>query len=579
MSKPVAQFVFVCLLACAEPGGAGQAILRYDAIYHPVQGRYGMVVSQRAGASSIGAAVLASGGNAIDASVAVGFALAVNLPRAGNLGGGGFLLFHDSSARKTSSLDFRETAPADATPDMFLDTDGHVVRERYRSSHLSVAVPGTVAGLLAAHARFGRLSLPVLLAPAIQLAESGIPVSYDMASAINSRRSLLTRHAATRRLFFPQDEALEAGEMFVQPELAKTLRQIAGKGRNGFYAGRVADLIVAEMQRSGGLITHQDLLNYKPLWRDPVRGTYRGYDIVAMPPPSAGGVHLIQMLNILERFPLKSLGHNSADMLHLLTEVMKIAYADRSVHLGDPDFHRVPVAWLTAESYAAAAAENISMEQARAAADIYPGRPGLPESVDTTHYSVVDADGNAVAVTYTLNFSFGSGITVPGAGFLLNNEMADFAAKPGSADAFGLITGEANRVVPLKRPLSAMTPAMVLKNNDLVLVTGSPGGSRIINVVLQNIINVLDFDMNIAEAINAPRIHHQWRPDHLDVEPGISPDTRDELKKRGHRLALGASLGSVQAIMRIGPLLHGAADPRRPGAGAVPVNRLQAARP
>ncbi|MEM1141589.1 MAG: gamma-glutamyltransferase [Pseudomonadota bacterium] len=573
--RVVQQLILGLVLAAASTSSlAQQSIHRYASLYHPAQSQHGMVVSQRHCASKIGAGVLSDGGNAIDAAVAVGFALAVNLPRAGNLGGGGFLLFYDKATGKTHSLDFRETAPAAASADMFLTSDGEIDSEKYRSSHLSVAVPGTVAGLLDAHRKYGRLPLKRLLAPAVQLAKQGVEVSHDFSSAVSSRTKMLTRHAGTRKKFFGDDgEAPVPGTLFKQPELASTIQQIADNGSEGFYQGKTADLIVAEMARGGGLITHADLEAYKPLWRDPVVGQYRGSRVVAMPPPSSGGVHVIQMLNILDQFPLADMGHNSANSLHLLAESMKIAYADRTVHLGDPDFYDVPQEWLTSKAYGKTSAKAISMNVARRAEDIAPGTPPHPESVDTTHFSVVDADGNAVAVTYTLNFSFGSGITVPGAGFLLNNEMTDFTPKAGAADAFGLITGSANEVAPLKRPLSAMTPAMVFKDGELMLVTGSPGGSRIINVVLQNIVNMIDFGMNVAEATNAPRVHHQWQPDKLNVERGISPDTLEILTSRGHVVTQSASLGSVQAISRQAGVLYGSADPRRPGAGAAPVVR------
>ncbi len=568
--RQIHRIVLTILLSLSVSGAqAQQSIHRYESLYHPVQSQFGMVVSQRDETSQIGADVLSDGGNAVDAAVAVGFALAVNLPRAGNLGGGGFLLFHDQASGETHSLDFRETAPSAATADMFLNSDGSVDREAYRSSHLSVAVPGTVAGLLDAHEKYGSLPLDRLLAPAIVLAEQGIRVSHDFSSAVGSRKKMLTRHAATAQLFFGEDGAAPVpGSTFKQPELATTIQRIANNGKDGFYKGATADLIVKEMKRGGGLISHADLAAYQPVWRKPVKGQYRDATVVAMPPPSSGGVHVIQMLNILEQFALDEMGHNSADSLHVLTEAMKIAYADRSVHMGDPDFFDVPQAWLTSKPYGKASAQAISMTKARRSEDIKPGQPPYPESIDTTHYSVVDNAGNAVAVTYTINFSFGSAITVPGAGFLLNNEMTDFAAKPGSADAFGLITGSANEVAPMKRPLSAMTPAMVFKDDELLLVTGSPGGSRIINVVLQNIINMVDFDMNVAEATNAPRIHHQWMPDKLNVEPGISPDTLEILASRGHILSTSSSLGSVQAISKEDGVLYGSADPRRPGAGA-----------
>ncbi len=563
-----AAFTLSMLLCFSSTAFAQQAILRYDSTYHPITGQHGMVVSQREAASRIGAEVLSRGGNAVDAAVATGFALAVTLPRAGNIGGGGFMLIYSTTSGTTTALDFRERAPALAHQDMFVDRDGSVNRDRYHSSHQSVGVPGTVAGLTDALALHGSLPLKELIKPSIDLAQKGIRVSYDLASAIVSRAEKLTRHPNTAKTFFREDgSAYEPGDLFRQPQLAGSLERIARLGVKGFYEGITADLIVAEMQRGDGLITHEDLKNYRSTPREAVTGSYRGYTIVSMPPPSSGGVHLIQMLNMLEQFTLRQFGHNSAQTLHIMTEVMKIAYADRSRHLGDPDFVDVAVDWLTSKAYAVARITELDTTRARPSNEISPGTRPVYESEDTTHYSVIDASGNAVAVTYTLNFSFGNGITVPGAGFLLNNEMSDFSAKPGVPDAFGLVTGEANKVAPDKRPLSAMTPTMVLKNGKPFLVTGSPGGSKIINVVLQNIVNVIDFDMDVATAVNTPRIHHQWQPDILNYEPGISVDTIELLTQLGHPVTQSSTLGSVQAILW-DDKFYGSADPRRPGAAA-----------
>ncbi len=546
-----------------------QAILRYDALHHPTVGQHGMVVSQREIASRVGADVLEDGGNAVDASVAVGFALAVVLPRAGNLGGGGFMLVHKPGEAATA-LDFRERAPAQASADMFLAEDGSVDRQSYRFSHKAVGVPGTVAGLLDAHNRYGSKPLAQLIEPAIALAADGFDVGYDLASALVARESLILSHPETARLFRRADGSpLRAGDRLLQPDLAESLQLIADMGKDGFYTGRVADLIASEMARGGGLIDQQDLAAYQTTWRQPIRGEYRGFDVVSMPPPSSGGVHLIQMLNILSQFDLASLGAQSSRASHLIVEAMKLAYADRSKHLGDPDFVDVPVAWLTSASYGKELAETIELDRARPASEIAPSVAPLHESEDTTHYSVVDENGMAVAVTYTLNFSFGSGISVPGAGFLLNNEMADFSAAPGIPDSFGLVTGEANAVAPGKRPLSAMTPTMLLDDGQVRLVTGSPGGSRIINAVLQHVLNIVDFDMNVAEASYAPRLHHQWQPDTLYVERGYSSDVLDRLESLGHPVTPSNALGSIQAISYDGERFFGSADTRRPGAGAV----------
>ncbi len=531
-----------------------------------------MVVSQRRLASAVGARMLARGGNAVDAAVATAFALAVVLPRAGNLGGGGFMLVHDAERGATEALDFRERAPDAAHRDMFLDAVGDVDQQRYRYSLLATGVPGTVAGLEAAWRRHGSLAWSELVRPAVELAEAGFVVSYDLASALAARSERLTTNPYTRSLFYADDgRAPQPGTLLRLPELAQTLARVRDAGSAGFYTGRTADLIVAEMRRGGGLITHDDLAGYEVSVREPVRGRYAGHEIVSMPPPSSGGTHLVQMLNILEHFPLRDFGAGSARTLHVLAEVMKRAYADRAAHMGDPDFSDIPVEWLVSDDYAEVLAGQIDLERATPAQRIRAGTPLLPESPDTTHLSVVDAAGNAVSLTTTLNFSFGNGIAVPGAGFLLNNEMTDFSAKPGAPDGFGLLTGEANAVAPGKRPLSAMTPTILLKDGRVVLVTGSPGGSRIINAVMQNIVNVLTFGMNVASANHAPRIHHQWMPDVLHVETGHSPDTLELLRAWGHPVQVGGTQGSVQSITYDGEKMYGAADPRRPDAGAVGV--------
>ncbi|MDZ7643160.1 MAG: gamma-glutamyltransferase [Woeseiaceae bacterium] len=550
-------------------GQQDDAILRYNERHHPVLDSGGMVASQSATATEVGAAVLAQGGNAVDAAVAVGFALAVTLPRAGNIGGGGFMLVHLGETGETVALDYREMAPPRATRDMFLDADGNVDPERSRFSHLASGVPGTVAGLHAAHDRYGSLPWRELLQPAIRLAHDGIIVSHDLAGLLAARRERLGASEASLRYFYKDDgSAYAPGERLRQRDLARTLRLIARQGPDAFYRGDIADLIVAEMERNGGLIDAAALAAYRPVFREPVIGSYRGHDIVSMPPSSSGGVHIIQMLNVLEHFPVAEYGPGSADSVHLLTEVMKLAYADRSKHLGDMDYYDVPLDWLTSKDYGAELARGIDMASARPSADIAAGTVPPAESPDTTHFSIMDGDGNAVANTYTLNFSYGSGISVPGAGFLLNNEMDDFAAKPGVPNAFGLIGGEANAVQPGKRPLSSMTPALVLKDGRPWLATGSPGGSRIITSVLQMLVNVIDHGMNIADATATPRIHHQWLPDELQLESGFSPDTVAELRRRGHNVTASQAMGSLQSVMRGDELFRGASDPRRPGAGS-----------
>ncbi len=546
------------------------AIIRYNARHHPVYDTDGMVASQNAIASAVGAEILAQGGNAVDAAVAVGFSLAVVLPRAGNIGGGGFMLLYLADTDETVAIDYREMAPPRATRDMFLDSDGNVDPVRARFSHLSSGVPGTVAGLHAAHDRYGSLPWRQLLAPAIRLAERGFIVSHDLATLLASRRDQLGSNAASRGYFYKDNgEPYVAGERFRQRDLARTLKLIARKGPDAFYRGAIAEKIVADMQANGGLIDAAALAAYQPRFREPLRGTYRGFDIVTMPPSSGGGVHVIQMLNVLEHFPVADFGPGSADNVHLLTETMKLAYADRSKHLGDMDFYDVPVDWLMSKAYAKELAEGIDMQRARPSSQISPGVAARPESPDTTHFSVMDRYGNAVANTYTLNFSYGSGISVPGAGFLLNNEMDDFAAKPGVPNAFGLTGGEANAIHAGKRPLSSMTPTLVLKDGRPWLATGSPGGSQIITSVLQMLVNVIDHGMNIADATDVPRMHHQWLPDLLKLESGFSPDTIEKLEDRGHTLEVTEAMGSLQSVMYRDDLFRGASDPRRPEAGSV----------
>ena len=548
-----------------------QPVIRYGDLIHPVFGPAGMVASQNRVASAVGAEVLTDGGNAVDAAVAVSFALAVTLPRAGNIGGGGFMLIHDAESGETTSVDYREMAPPDATRDMYLDADGNVDNMKARFSHLSSGVPGTVAGLWEAHQRYGRLEWSRLVEPAIALARDGVRVTFDMASVLSIRQERLCANAAACRYFFkPDGTAYVPGETIVQSDLAATLEAIAKKGRDGFYKGRVAKLIAADMKKNGGLIDRDALERYEPVWREPVRGTYRGYEIVTMAPPSSGGVHILQMLNILESFDIGSMGAGSADNVHLLAEAMRLAFADRSKHLGDPDFYPVPVDWLTSKEYGATLAKTIDLSKARSSDDVLPGVAPVPESPDTTHISIIDADGNVVSKTYTLNLSYGSGIAIEGAGFLMNNEMDDFVAKPGVPNAFGMLGGEANAIEPDKRPLSSMTPTIVFDDGKAWFATGSPGGSRIITSVLQMIVNVIDHEMNIAAATSQPRMHHQWYPDVLGLEKGYSPDTIRLLEAKGHTVREGSfTIGSLQSVAYRNGVFRGASDTRRPSAGSV----------
>jgi len=533
----------------------------------PVVARNGMVATQEKHATRVGVEILRQGGNAVDAAVAVGFALAVTHPQAGNIGGGGFMLVHLASANKTIAIDYRETAPAAMTHDVFLDEKGEADPKKSRDSALGVGVPGTVAGLALAHERYGsgRFTLAQLIAPAIKLARDGFTVEDDLADSLPRAQPRLARWPASAKIFLKGDAPLARGDRLVQGELAASLETIANGGSRAFYEGPLAGKIVTAVQQSGGLMTRDDLKTYRAIERPVVRGSYRGYDIASMPPPSSGGIHLVQILNILEGFPLRDLGPESAATLHLMIEAMKPAYADRAEFLGDPAFVKVPLAGLISKRYATEQRKAIDPERARPADTIKPGTPAAYESDNTTHFSVIDRDGNAVANTYTLNFSYGLGLVADGTGILLNNELDDFAAKAGAPNAYGLVGGDANAPGPGKRPLSSMAPTIVFRDGRVVLVTGTPGGSRIITTVLQVILNVVDHQMNIAEAVAAPRIHHQWLPDRVFAERGLSPDTIRLLEARGHRIVTTATSGSANSILVTADGLTGAADPRQRG--------------
>ena len=505
---------------------AQSAIYSGNSVHHPIVAKEGMVATQHYLATEVGIAILKDGGNAIDAAVGVGFALAVVLPRAGNLGGGGFMLVHKADLQKTTSINYREKAPMAAQRDMYLDAKGEVDNQRFNSSYLSVGVPGTVAGLLYALDKYGTMSVKEVIAPALALATEGFPITYDLAALLIEYKERLTQTPASNEIFYPNGLVYQAEDTLVQKDLAWSLQQISDSGHQGFYDGMLADRLVEDIQSNGGIITKADLQNYTVSEAPVVSGNYRGYELASMPPPSSGGVHLIQMLNILEDYDLSTTGHNSAETIHLMVEAMRRAYADRSEHLGDPNFWEVPTKGLTSKKYAASLRSNIDRLKATPSDDIKPGQPADFESEETTHYSIVDKWGNAVSNTYTLNFSFGTGLVAAGTGILLNNEMGDFSAKPGSANAYGLIGGEANAVEPLKQPLSSMTPTIVLKDGKPIIVTGSPGGSRIITTVLQIILNLIDHEMNIAEATQASRVHHQWYPDVLFYEKYFNLDTR-----------------------------------------------------
>ncbi|AVV35869.1 gamma-glutamyltransferase [Pantoea vagans] len=532
--------------------------------FHPVKAQHGMVASVDALATQVGVEILRQGGNAVDAAVAVGFALAVTHPQAGNLGGGGFMLLRTASGRATA-IDFREMAPGHASRDMFLDKQGNADSKLSLTSHLASGTPGTVAGLALAAQKYGTLPLSTLLAPAIRLARDGIPVNDALADDLKTYgKEVLITHPNSKAIFYkPDGTPWQKGDRLVQKNLAHSLQLIARQGPDAFYKGEIADEIAGEMAQHGGLISKADLAAYRAVERQPISGTYRGYEVFSMPPPSSGGIHIVQILNILENFDLAKMGFGSADAMQVMAEAEKYAYADRSEYLGDPDFVKVPWQALTSKAYAKTLAQQIDVAKARPSSEIKPGKLEPYESNQTTHFSVVDKQGNAVAVTYTLNTYFGSGIVAGKSGILMNNEMDDFSAKPGTPNVYGLVGGEANAVQPAKRPLSSMSPTIVAKGGKTWLVTGSPGGSRIITTVLQMVVNSIDFGMNVAEATNAPRFHHQWLPDQLRVEKGFSPDTLRLLEAKGQHVKVLPSMGSTQSIM-IGPdgMLYGASDPR-----------------
>ena len=532
-------------------------------------GERGAVASRSPLASEVGLEMLKRGGNAVDAAVAVGFALAVTHPSAGNIGGGGFMVMRFADGGVAVN-DHREVAPQRATRDMYLDGNGNVVEGLSTASHLAVGVPGTVDGLLAVLERHGTLSRADVIAPAIRLAEEGFALPADLAGQFRRYRERFAPYPASVAKFARSDgAALAAGDLFQQPDLAATLGRISEQGRDGFYTGRTADLLVAEMARGAGIINHDDLRAYRSKWREPVRGTYRGYDILSMPPPSSGGVLLVQMLNMLETRDLAGMGAGSPAAAHLLIEAERRAYADRAEHLGDPDFHDVPMAMLTDKKYAAARLADFDPERASRSADVGAGGRLPDESTDTTHVSVLDGAGNAVAYTTTLNLAYGSKIVVSGAGFLLNNEMDDFSAKPNAPNSFGLIGREANAIAPGKRMLSSMTPTVVLKDGEPFLVTGSPGGSTIITTVLQVVTNVIDHGMDLPAAVSRPRFHHQWLPNRVTYEPGaLAAPTLEALRDSGHvnlnEVRFG--IGDTNSAMRRGDHVIGVSDPRNAGA-------------
>jgi len=528
----------------------------------PLHTRNAMVVAQEPLATDVGVAVLKAGGNAVDAAVAVGFALAVTHPFAGNIGGGGFMLVRMADGR-TTFIDFREKAPMKASRDMYLDAEGKVTRDSLEGWRAS-GVPGSVRGFELAHKKFGRKTWADDLQPAVALASNGFTVSYPLYESLQSTntKKLLSKFPDSKRIFL----SVGHGDKLVQTELAQTLERIRDKGAYEFYEGETAHKLAAEMASNGGLITLDDLKDYQAVERKPLTGRYHDFDVITSPPPSSGGIGILQMLGMLEGSGYEKTGAGSAASIHFAAEAMRRFYADRSEYLGDPEFFKNPIGQLLNPRYIASRRASIDREHATPSSEIRQGDLGPYESTETTHYNVVDSEGNAVAVTYTLNGGYGSGVTVPGLGFLLNNEMDDFAAKPGEPNMFGLIQGEANAIQPGKRPLSSMTPTMLVRDGKLYLVLGAPGGSRIINGVLEVILNVVDFHMNAQDAVDWPRFHHQWMPDQLYLERGVSPDTIDRLRAMGHKIAPAESttpvVARVEAILIDNGWLQGGADGR-----------------
>jgi gamma-glutamyltranspeptidase/glutathione hydrolase len=537
---------------------------------HPVVAKQGMVVAQEKIAARIGADVLARGGNAVDAAVATGFAMAVTYPRAGNIGGGGFMMIHSAQRHEDVALDYRETAPAATTRETFLGADGQPDIAKSRDSALGIGVPGTVAGLALALEKYGsgKFSLAEILKPAIALARDGFVVTDDTADTLPDWHRRLARWPASLKIFSRADgSSLREGDTLIQTDLASVLSAIAEQGARGFYEGPVADRLVAGIRNAGGIMTTEDLKAYQPVIREPVRGNYRGYDIVSMPLPSSGGVVLLETLNMLEGFPMHDMQQGSVASLHVMIEAMKRAYADRARYLGDPAFVNAPIATLIAKDYAARQRASIDPDRATPWTDALSAVPPR-EGSNTTHYSVVDSAGNAVSNTYTLNYSYGVGLVPEGTGVLLNNELDDFTAAPGASNAYDLVGFEANLPGPGKRPLSSMSPTIVLKDGRPVLVTGSPGGSRIISTVLQVIVNVLDYNMDVASAVAAPRLHHQWLPDEVRIERGFADGILAGLKTKGHKIVEPMGQTSANSIAVTPDGLLGTPDPRTRGSEA-----------
>jgi len=576
--KPTKPILFICFFIFVlaidmnakdfQPIGTVNPSKYIPAQKQIAESKNGMVTTQHFLATKVGEKILNQGGNAYDAAIAVGFTLAVVLPRAGNIGGGGFMVMHDSITNKNYSIDYREMAPAKSFTNMYLNEDGSFNTIKLSTfGYLASGVPGTVAGFWEVHKKFGSLDWELLLEDAIYYAENGFEITPYMGDMLSKYKEKLSYFEPTNKIFMKHNPNF-IGSKLVQKDLANTLKLIAAKGKDGFYEGEVAQKIADEMQKNGGLITENDLKNYTPKWRKPLISDYRDNKIITMGPPSSGGVHIIQMLNILENYDLNQIGHNTTEYINLLAEVMKYAYADRSKHLGDPDFFDVPISEITNKKYARNIKNKIKIGESTPSSKILPGSFEDNESIETTHFSVVDKNGNVVSSTYTLNSTFGSGVTINGTGILMNNEMDDFSAAPGIPNQFGLLGAKANEIHPEKRPLSSMTPTIVMRDDELFFTTGSPGGSRIISAVLQSILNIIDFEMNLEEANKSKRIHHQWQPDILQIEFSLNNDMRQQLLNLNYKVEVIDPATCLQTIMFKDDKYYGYGDFRRPDAFA-----------
>lgn len=557
-NKPVKLAALFVVLMCLWGCLSGQLGKNNSGQY-----KNGMVVSAHPEASKVGLNILKKGGNAVDAAVAVQFALAIVYPGAGNIGGGGFMVYR-SAKGESNTLDFREKAPEAATKNMYLDTAGRPIVNKSLYGHLAVGVPGSVDGMVQAHQKYGKLSWAEVLQPAVDLAQNGFKITKHQAEELNGLKSQFVKFNPEGTALIKENGVWQENDLLVQKELAKALQLIKDKGRAGFYEGATADALISEMNRGGGIVSKADLKNYQAIWRKPLFGNYRGYKIITMPPPSSGGIALLQLLQMVEPYPLNKYGFNRDSTIQLMVEAERRVYADRAQHLGDPDFYPVPVAGLLDKEYNKNRMINFSWNAPGSSKAISAGLPAPKEHEETTHFSVVDREGNAVAITTTLNGSYGSFVVVKNGGFLLNNEMDDFSVKPGEPNMYGLVGGEANAIAPNKRMLSSMTPTIVEKDNNLFLVVGTPGGSTIITSVFQSIINIIDHNMSIQEAVSAKKFHHQWLPDEIYAEKGaVDSSSLKKLQTKGYKIQTRGAIGRVDAVLRTKwGYFQGGADPR-----------------